>query len=57
MEELSLEEAGTVRHRTVTWTDPLVGAAATSLVFAAAVVLVWLAVAAILRQYHLRIIA
>jgi uncharacterized protein (TIGR00369 family) len=27
MEELSLEEAGTVRHRTVTWTDPLVGAA------------------------------
>jgi uncharacterized protein (TIGR00369 family) len=27
MKELSLEEAGTVRHRTVTWTDPLVGAA------------------------------
>jgi uncharacterized domain 1 len=27
MEELSLEEAGTIRHRTVTWTDPLVGAA------------------------------
>ena len=27
MGELSLEEAGTVRHRTVTWTDPLVGAA------------------------------
>ena len=27
MEELSLDEAGTVRHRTVTWTDPLVGAA------------------------------
>ena len=27
MGELSLEEAGTLRHRTVTWTDPLVGAA------------------------------
>ena len=27
MGELSLEEAGTDRHRTVTWTDPLVGAA------------------------------
>ncbi|HEX5289645.1 MAG TPA: hypothetical protein VFX25_12305 [Streptosporangiaceae bacterium] len=27
MGELSLEEAGTVRHRTVTWTGPLVGAA------------------------------
>ena len=27
MGELSLEEAGAVRHRTVTWTDPLVGAA------------------------------
>jgi hypothetical protein len=27
MEELSLEDAGSVRHRTVTWTDPLVGAA------------------------------
>ena len=27
MGELSLEEAGSVRHRTVTWTDPLVGAA------------------------------
>src|SRR5437764_454104 len=27
MEELSLEEAGTVRHRTVTWSDPLIVAA------------------------------
>ena len=27
MGELSLEEAGDVRHRTVTWQDPLVGAA------------------------------
>jgi len=27
MEELSLEKAGTVRHRTVTWSDPLIGAA------------------------------
>jgi hypothetical protein len=27
MGELSLEGAGAIRHRTVTWTDPLVGAA------------------------------
>ena len=27
MGELSLEETGTARQRTVTWTDPLVGAA------------------------------
>ena len=37
--------------------DPIVGAPATSLAFAAAVVALWLAVAAVLRHYRMRLIA